>query len=266
MRHFALLISYDGTHYAGFQRQINGLAVQEVLEKAFVHLFKQMPQRISPSGRTDAGVHAIGQVISLSFDARIEENKLATAFNTCLPYDVRVLAAAEVPESFSARYSAKNKTYAYIFHQSRSSDLFLHNFTWRVHDLNVQAIREAAAEFIGTHDFSAFCATGSAVKSHVRTVTRLDITQKDELLLMHIEANGFLYNMVRIIAGTLYQVGLGKIKPEDIPAIIASKDRTLAGETAPPQGLFLVRVIYEDLCFSTEKSAKTIANLLGLLE
>ncbi|WP_307400832.1 tRNA pseudouridine(38-40) synthase TruA [Desulfofundulus luciae] len=248
MRNIKLTIAYDGTNYHGFQEQRGtGLVtIQEVLEKCLRRLAGR-EIRVTGAGRTDAGVHARGQVVN--FDAcgwSIPTDRIVLALNGMLPRDIAALKAEEVGPEFHARYSALAKTYRYTIYNSRIPSPF-----WRLYShfvprpLDVEAMAQAAQKLVGTHDFASFQAAGSPIKNTVRTLFAVDVFREGiELVHLTFRGNGFLYNMVRIMVGTLIEVGLGKRDPDDIPAILAARDRTRAGPTAPPEGLCLERVEY----------------------
>ena len=240
-----LTVSYDGTNYAGWQRQKNAIAVQQRLEEALTGLLKA-PIALTAASRTDAGVHALGQRASFIVEHMpIPLEKLPQTINGCLPGDIAVCNAVLVPDDFNPRFSAQEKTYCYQLYNALYPNPLLARYSAFVpQDLNTAKMAAAAAHFVGTHNFAAFCASGSNVKSTERTVFACDVKQKGPLIKMHITGDGFLYNMVRIITGTIMYTGLGKILPGDIPAIIASCDRTKAGKTMPPEGLTLVEVVY----------------------
>ncbi|MGB9804947.1 tRNA pseudouridine(38-40) synthase TruA [Desulfofundulus sp.] len=248
MRNIKLTIAYDGTNYHGFQEQRGtGLVtVQEVLEKCLTRLAGR-EIRVIGAGRTDAGVHARGQVVN--FDAcgwPIPTERIVLALNGVLPGDIAALKAEEVSPEFHARYSALAKTYRYTIYNSRIPSPFWRLYSYFVpRPLDVEAMSEAAKKLLGTHDFSSFQAAGSPVRNTVRTLFDVDVFREgDELVHLTFRGNGFLYNMVRIMAGTLIEVGLGKRDPDDIPFILAARDRTQAGPTVPPGGLCLERVEY----------------------
>ena len=241
-----LTVSYDGTNYCGWQDQKNGKSVQEALSSTIKEILKDNITMLGAS-RTDAGVHALGQrahVIPHS-PSKIPVGKLPLVLNAFLPEDIRVTDAANVSDNFHPINEAKSKTYRYAICNTRYQNPLLRNFSAFIPaELSMPKMVVAARHFVGEHDFAAFCASGSIVKSTVRTVYALDVIKGDELIEITIRGNGFLYNMVRIISGTLADVGLGKIPPDDIPAIIQSGDRTRAGKTMPPQGLTLLEVCY----------------------
>lgn len=250
LRYYKLTIAYDGTAYAGWQIQVGRPTVQGMLERALARLVKvRVP--ITGSGRTDSGVHALGQVASLATDAwAAPAERLAVAMNTKLPDDIRVLASEEMATDFHAIRDATGKRYRYQLQIGGIRDPFEYRYRWHLPGpLDVAAMRQAAAEFCGTHDFAAFQASGSVRKTTVRTVRDLVLNDHSGRaggggLDIEIEANGFLYNMVRNIVGSLVVVGHGKQPPSWIERVLASRDRTQAGPTAPPQGLFLMHVHY----------------------
>lgn len=239
-----ILIEYDGTNYHGWQRQKNARSIQETLERAISRVTGETVN-VTGAGRTDAGVHALGQVANFLTQTRIPVEKLPYAINSKLPKDIVVKGAEVVPEDFHARKWAKAKTYCYSIYNAPFPSPLLRNYTYFFPlPIDLEAMKKAAAEFIGVHDFSAFRASGSPVKSSVRRVNRLEIIRRQDIVNIEIEADGFLYNMVRIIAGTLLEAGIGKLNPQKVKAIIESCDRNKAGRTLPPQGLCLIKVQY----------------------
>ncbi|SFR05018.1 tRNA pseudouridine(38-40) synthase TruA [Desulfoscipio geothermicus] len=247
MRNVKLTVAYDGTNYHGFQEQRGtGLAtVQEELENCLCKLAGRRVQVVG-AGRTDSGVHARGQVVN--FDAGewpIPVQRIPLAANGVLPGDIVVVAAEEVPADFHARFSARAKTYRYSIWNDRIPSPFhrLYSTFWPV-PLDVEAISAACSCLIGRHDFKCFQAAGSPVINTVRTLNRVEVTREGPLVMFTFNGDGFLYNMVRIMVGTLVQVGLGKIKPETVKMILESRDRLQAGPTMPPQGLCLEYVEY----------------------
>ena len=232
---FRAVVSYFGKNYVGWQRQLNGLSVQEVLEKALSETFGT-PTQATASGRTDAGVHAEGQVVHFDADTAIPPEKIPFAVNTLLPRDISMLSCEPAEEDFNARFSAKRKTYRYSLYVSRHRRPMLEEtHAHVVVPLDLARMREVADVIEGEHDFKGFEASGSKVKSTVRTVFSVRI---------FVTGNGFLYNMVRIIAGTLVYAGQGKLTAEDVGKVLETGDRTLAGKTLPPEGLTLVSVEY----------------------
>lgn len=244
MRNIKIEIEYDGSNYSGWQVQENSVTVQGQIIGALEELTGRHI-RIHGSGRTDAGVHARGQVASFILESSIPTERLPLALNSILPRDIAITRAEEVPMDFHARFSAIGKRYIYHIYQSQFRSPILRNYSYHVHHkLDYHTIREAAEIFIGSHDFRAFMASGSSVKNTVRTINKLDISKEGKSLYICIEGDGFLYNMVRIIVGTLVDVARGKIEIGQIERALESKDRTMAGHTAPAQGLFLDKVFY----------------------
>lgn len=241
---YKLNISYDGTAYHGWQKQNNATAVCDVLEQAAQKIFKH-PVDITGCSRTDAGVHALDYVCNFKSNLYIPLDRLPLALNTKLPGDIRVTHAEEADEDFNSRYSAHSKTYIYKTCCSNILNPFYRNYAYHFpYNVDVKKMEEAAKHFVGTHDFAGFMTQGSSQKTTVRTVNFLNVTGSGDIVEFEINANAYLYNMVRIISGTLLYVGIGKIKPCDIPDIIKSTDRTRAGITAEPQGLYLKEILY----------------------
>lgn len=250
---YRAVVSYYGKHYVGWQRQLNGPSVQEALEKALGEVFGA-PTQATASGRTDAGVHAEGQVVHFDADTAIPPEKIPFAVNTALPRDISMLSCEPVPDDFNARFSAKRKTYRYNIYVSRHRRPMLEGtHAHIVVPLDLAAMRECADVIEGEHDFKCFEASGSAVKSTVRTVYSVRLEADGDVrggilsegtLCIYVTGNGFLYNMVRIIAGTLVYAGQGKLTAADVRRVLATGDRTLAGKTMPPEGLTLVSVEY----------------------
>lgn len=245
MRNIKLTVAYDGTAYHGFQRQANALTIQEVLETALAPLFAQ-PLSLAGSGRTDAGVHACGQVVSFFAGGGIPVNRIPAASKALLPGDIVVIGAEEVDREFHARFSAKSKIYVYRILRSSVADPFLRNYAWRVAtDLNIAAMQTAMACLVGEHDFSAFRAAGGPPVNPVRTMLEAACFVTGNMIELRFWGNGFLYHMVRNLAGTLVDVGKGKVTAAGFAQILAGKDRAKAGITAPPQGLYLQEVKYQ---------------------
>jgi len=240
-------VAYDGTTFAGWQIQPNGETVQAVIERRLAEVLK-VATPITGSGRTDAGVHASGQVFHFDACWPHDPAKLLTALRIGLPPTIQVKTARRVPTDFHARFSAKGKIYHYQISHGGYADPFTQAYTWSMpRTLDVEAMRKAAAVLVGTHDFRAFSAiAGSGIEKEdtVRTVRRLDIVERGSRLRIEAEGNGFLYKMVRSLVGALVDVGLGRITPTDIEDILASKVRTERVFTAPPQGLSLIEVFY----------------------
>lgn len=244
MRNIKLVIEYLGTNYCGFQKQQNGVTIQSVLEEA---IFKTLNERVTiyPSGRTDAGVHALGQVVNFYSSTNIEANKLPIIINFNLPNDIKVLSSKEVPEEFNARKSAKSKTYIYKICNERTLSVFDENRALAFgYNLNLQIMNQACKKLIGTHNFSSFVSTGTSTKTTTRTIYDCNITKQNKYLIFSITGNGFLYNMVRIIVGTLLDIGTGKTSLETLDLLLQGNNRKLAGKTVKPDGLYLKEVCY----------------------
>lgn len=244
MKRIKLITAYDGTNYHGSQIQNNGETIEGVLKRELSSLLNEEINLIGAS-RTDAGVHARGNVYVFDTESRIPPEKFTYALNARLPEDIRIQESCEVAADFHPRHQDTVKTYEYRVLNRKlplpEYRLYAH-FTYE--DLNVEKMNEACKYFLGEHDFASFCAAGSQVESTVREIYDLKVQKEGELLTISVTGNGFLYNMVRIIAGTLLKVGGGQILPEDIPEIIRGKDRSLAGPTAPAKGLTLVKICY----------------------
>ena len=241
---YKLNISYDGTAYHGWQKQNNALTVCDVLEQAIEKVFKHKVE-VTGCSRTDAGVHALNYVCNFNSGLFIPTDKLPLAINTKLPADIRVKSAKEADEDFNSRFSAHSKTYIYKTCCSNILNPFLRNYAYHFpYTINVDDMKKAAKHFVGTHDFAGFMTQGSSQKTTVRTVNFLDVRSCDDIIEFEINANAYLYNMVRIISGTLLYVGIGKIEPDSISDIIKSGDRRRAGITAEPQGLYLKEILY----------------------
>ncbi|HEY3364578.1 MAG TPA: tRNA pseudouridine(38-40) synthase TruA [Symbiobacteriaceae bacterium] len=241
-----LTLQYDGTGYAGFQRQPNGVTIQEKLEDALRILTGDPAFKIgAAAGRTDAGVHARGQIVHFRTASRIPLDRWPYALNQRLPSDIVAVAAEAVPDEFHARYWAVSKRYRYTIEQAvfQSPLTRLYAFHWG-RDLDLARMREAGGLLIGKHDFAAFRSTGGAAKTSVRTVSRVDLTAQAPFVYIDVEADGFLYNMVRIIAGTLLEAGAGRRTVDDVQAALATGDRTRAGKTLLAHGLCLEEVHY----------------------
>lgn len=246
MRNIKLTIEYDGTNYSGWQIQENGPSIQAEIEKALFVITKE-PCKVNGSGRTDAGVHARGQVANFMTNSKIPDERFAYALNSVLPRDIAIRHSGEVDPGFHARYSATGKKYSYLILNSRFPSPLLRNYAYHItycEKLDMKKMQQAAACFIGTHDFFGFMSTGSKVTDTVRTIYDIDIAVEAELVKLAFKGNGFLYNMVRIITGTLMDAGTGKIHLAELPEIIASKERRRAGITVPAHGLYLDEVYY----------------------
>lgn len=242
------IVAYDGTNFAGYQLQPGLRTVQLEIDKALVKMHKDESIFSVASGRTDSGVHANGQVIHFDTPLVLEAYRWIKALNALLPEDIRILQATDVEEDFHARYSATGKTYLYIWSLASVQSPFNRHYSvhlghWRP---DIEKMREAAQYLIGTHDFTSFCSIKTATSNRIRTVRQLSFEKQNDQLIMLIEGDGFLYNMVRRIAGMLLAVGIGQRKPEDIKEILALKDHKAAGKTAPAHGLYLENVTYEN--------------------
>ena len=256
MKRILLTVEYDGTNYAGWQRQINGLAVQQVLEEA---LQKATKERIVVTGasRTDAGVHALGQAVHFDTESRIPPEKYPFVLNTMLPRDVRVHSGREVPEGFHARFMTCGKRYTYRIVNSRHASAIRRNTHVHVPlPLDLATMQEAAKLLLGTHDYAAFQAAGGTAKTTLRTITSAELTRFGDEIILTVEGDAFLYNMVRIIAGTLIEIGLGRRKVDAFSEAYETLDRLSLGVTAPPQGLELTKVYYPEAAFVLPEEIK----------
>lgn len=244
MKRIKLIVSYDGTGYCGWQVQPNGITVEEVLNKALQKLTGEDIHVIGAS-RTDSGVHALGNVAVFDTETTIPADRIAAALNQRLPEDIVIRSSEEVPGDFHPRYCDCTKTYEYrILNAKIPVPTMRHTHYFVSYDLNIEDMRQAASYLVGEHDFVSFCNIRTDVENTVRTVYSLDIEKQGEEMIVRITGNGFLYNMVRIIVGTLVRVGRGFYPPEKVKEILEAKDRKAAGVTAPPQGLYLVGIRY----------------------
>jgi len=256
-RNFKLVLEYDGSHYHGWQRQLGVLTIQEVLESR-LEIMLGGPIRVRGSGRTDAGVHARGQVVNFHSRTGLQPHEIQRGLNSLLPPDIVVLESEEVPDSFHARFSAASKIYEYHILNRPTPSAIDRQLAWHIrHPLALSPMEECLDMILGTHDFSAFMASGSSVTSTERCIYRAQWERRggDQRLVFTFEANGFLRHMVRNLIGTLIEVGKGKSTPKDFSDIMAARDRRRAGMTAPAHGLYLVTVHYgeEDTFQSTRK-------------
>jgi tRNA pseudouridine38-40 synthase len=245
MRNIRLVLEYDGGAYCGWQRQINGLAIQQVLEEAIGKITGE-DCRVIGSGRTDAGVHALGQVAHFRTGSSLAERNIRMGINCLLPPDIAVREVCEVPLTFHARFDVLSKIYLYRICNRPVRPAIERNYAWHIWEpLDLAIIRETIPIFEGTHDFSSFCSTASDGSDRVRTIMALAVERDlSGMITISVEADGFLRYMVRTIVGTLAAVGRGKCSPHEVAEILAAKDRRRAGLTAPPQGLFLKDVKY----------------------
>ncbi len=245
MKRIRLLISYDGTNYCGWQVQINGITVEEVINKALTDLLGE-PIEVIGASRTDSGVHAVGNVAVFDSETRIPAEKISFALNQRLPNDIRIQKSDEVPLDWHPRFQNSVKTYEYQILNRRFPDPLKRLYTHFVYmPLDAEKMKQAAAYLVGEHDFASFCSAGSQVQSTVRTIYTLDVKRFGDVISIRISGNGFLYNMVRIIVGTLLKVGLGVYPPEHMKEILEAKDRYAAGPKAPACGLTLMNIEYE---------------------
>ncbi len=243
-RNLLLKIQYDGTKYHGYQIQPEVITVQKVLEDNLSRITGEDIQ-INGCSRTDAGVHAVEYCCSFSTDFPIPADRLPVVLNNKLPIDIKALECFEVSHDFHARFDTKSKTYRYVINTDPNPDVFTRNYEWQIKkNLDTKAMSEACAYFVGEKDFSSFMSSGNDVTSAVRHVYSLEIKENKNIIEIYINANGYLYNMVRIITGTLVDVGSGKYGPQKVKEIIEQKNRNFAGPTAPPQGLYLYKVEY----------------------
>lgn len=246
---YRLLIEYDGTDFCGWQVQDNGTSIQTILATALQTLLKH-PPRLIGSGRTDAGVHARGQVAHFTAESQIEDTrKFLHSLNGLIPFSIRVLALEAAEETFHAQFSASGKIYHYYIGTRPSQSCFRRAFQTHVpKPLDLAAIREAICHLVGTHDFTSFANQaheGSAARNPVRTIRRIDLIKEEDGFRLEFEGSGFLYKMVRNLTGALLEVGKGKLPASHIPAILAARDRKRAPQAAPAKGLFLMQVFYD---------------------
>lgn len=243
-RNIKLTLEYDGTNYCGWQKQPNAPTVEEALEKAIRKITGENANIVG-SGRTDSKVHAFGQVANFHTLSNIPGEKFALALNGALPKDIVIRESEEKELDFHSRYWAVGKEYTYIIYNDKMRSPIRRNYSYFVnYDLDIEAMKCALNCFGGTHDFAAFMATGSSVLGTTRTITGAQLVENENLIEITIRGTGFLYNMVRIIVGTLVDIGIGKIDKNQVEKIINSKDRNMAGHTAPAEGLYLSKVFY----------------------
>ncbi len=245
MRNLLLTIKYLGTAYSGWQVQHNAPSVQQTLQDSIEKLFC-VRENIVGCSRTDAGVHANMYCCNIRTESSLSCDVVVRGLNAYLPDDISVVSCVEVDYDFHARYDCKGKEYVYLIRNSPIPDPFMHGRCWQFNKpIDAKLLDNCAKAFCGTHDFKAFCSAGSSVQSTVRTVSDFSVQRENDIIKMSVTADGFLYNMVRIMVGTLTDITLGRINAESLPQIIESLDRNRAGITAPPQGLYLNRVFYE---------------------
>lgn len=244
MKRLLLTIQYDGSAYHGWQVQKNAVSVQQVFQDAIEKVFTK---RLDVKGcsRTDTGVHANMYCVSIDTDMQIDDDSVVRALNTYLPKDVAVVACKQVDSDFHPRYNCKSKQYVYKLYNGKIRNPFLTNYTYHYRfPIDVEYLDQQAKAYIGKHDYCGFCSVKSDVEDTVRNVYAFDVWREGDMVYFKVEADGFLYNMVRIMVGTLLFVNEGKIKKGELSSVIASKDRKRAGKTAPPQGLYLDKVNY----------------------
>lgn len=243
MRNIKIEIQYNGKNYCGWQQQPDSLGIQGTIEKAIYEITKEKV-KITGSGRTDAGVHALGQVANFHLESNIPDFRIANALNAKLPKDISVINSCQVDDEFHSRYSAKKKTYRYLIHNSPYRSPIFKDISYHVkYDLDFEKMCKEANSLLGKHDFKGFMSSGSSVKDTVREIYSISLKKEESLIVVEIEGNGFLYNMVRIIIGTLVDIGRNRIK-DSMKDIIDSKTRKCCGHTAPAHGLFLKKVDY----------------------
>ena len=245
MKRVKLVVAYDGTNYHGWQVQDNGITIEEVLNRTISELVQEDIKVIGAS-RTDAGVHACGNVAVFDTESRIPGDKFSFALNQRLPEDIRIQESCEVDADFHPRYADTVKTYEYNILNRRfelpSKRLYA---AFCYYPMDIERMNQAAAYLVGEHDFKSFCSAGAQVQTTVRTIYTVNVAKDDDMVHIRITGNGFLYNMVRIIAGTLMQVGTGLMEPEQVKEILEARDRSKAGPTAVAKGLTLVEIRYE---------------------
>lgn len=244
MRNIKLIVEYDGTNYAGWQRQNNAVTIQQKVEEVISDVTGEVLEVIG-SSRTDAGVHAEGFVCNFFTKSKIPAEKFKKALNSFLPEDIVILQSEEVELDFHARFNSLGKRYEYTILTGEQRPAIGRNYMYYFYrKLDIENMQKAAKYILGTHDFSAFKNAGSSVKTSVRTIKELDIVEDGKMIRFIVMGDGFLYNMVRIIVGTLLEVGIGRFKPEYVQDILESKDRSKAGKSVPANGLCLKEVFY----------------------
>lgn len=246
MKRIGLVVAYDGTNYCGWQVQPNGITIQGVLNETLTQLLGE-PVEVMGASRTDAGVHALGNVAVFDTNARMPGDKFSYALNQRLPEDIRIQLSEEVEPDFHPRYCDSEKTYEYRILNRRfpvpTERLYSYFYHYK---LDVKKMKEATSFLIGRHDFASFCGSGAQVKSTVRTITSMDVWREGDIITIRVSGEGFLYNMVRIIAGTLIEVGNGQYPPERMEEILKARSREAAGPTAPAHGLTLMGIQFYD--------------------
>lgn len=239
-----LVVAYEGTNYCGWQIQPNGITIEQVLNETLSSLLGE-EITVTGASRTDAGVHSLGNVAVFETHTKMPAEKISFALNQRLPEDIVVQESCQVPEDFHPRFSKSRKTYEYRILNCRFRQPLERRTSYFYHyPLNVSAMQKAAAYLVGEHDFTSFASVHAQTNTYVRTIYALDVVREGDMIRIRVQGNGFLYNMVRIIAGTLIQVGAGIKKPEDMESILAGKDREMAGPTAPAHGLTMIGLEY----------------------
>jgi tRNA pseudouridine38-40 synthase len=247
MVNIRLIIEYDGTNYHGWQSQDNAVSIQQTIENAINELVPNEKCKLIACSRTDFGVHAFGQTANFHTESAIPPERFAPALNRILPEDIAIRSSERVPDDFHSRYDAVGKRYRYLICNSKYRSAMLRHRACHIsHPLDIEKMRSAASYFVGRHDFSAFQATGGSIRDTRKIIYSCTVEREDDNITVEVEGDGFLYNMVRIMAGTLIDVGKGKIPADSIPDIILSRNRHRAGKTAPAQGLYLVAIQYEN--------------------
>ncbi|WP_262429611.1 tRNA pseudouridine(38-40) synthase TruA [Paratissierella segnis] len=245
MRNIMLIIEYEGTNYSGWQYQENAISVQRIIEEAIQSIEGERIKLIG-SGRTDARVHALYQVANFFTNSDIPGYSFKYVLNTKLPGDITIIDSKEVDEDFHSRFSATHKKYKYLVYNGKMPKALYRNFSYHIRkELNLEDMRIASKYLLGTHDFNSFKSSKAVVRSSIRTINAISIEKNKDFVEISIDGDSFLRNMVRIIVGTLVEIGLGKRNRDDIVNILEAKNRKAAGHTAPPQGLFLERVFYD---------------------
>ncbi|RST71808.1 tRNA pseudouridine(38-40) synthase TruA [Siminovitchia acidinfaciens] len=246
MQRYKAIVAYDGSSFSGYQIQPKGRTVQGEIEQVLRKLHKGQPVGVTASGRTDSGVHARGQVIHFDSTLNLSGQQWIKALNSLLPDDISFSKVEVAAPGFHARFDAVGKEYRYFIYTNPVRDPFRRHYAAHVRGaVDVEAMKRAAVCLVGTHDFTSFCSAKTETENRVRTLSRLNIEEQGGELVLTFAGNGFLYNMVRIITGTLLDVGRGKMDISSIPGVLAAKDRTVAGKTAPAEGLYLWEVFYE---------------------
>lgn len=245
MKRIKAVVEYDGSGYHGFQSQKNALTIQDTIESSIEKLIEHRVPIIA-AGRTDAGVHALGQVIAFDTDSSIPADKWQFALNSILPSDIRVTSSCQAESNFHPRFQALDKKYIYYIYRRQRGRVFYSPYAYcNLENLDLPAMQQACQLLLGRHNYKSFCASGSSVKTFERNIKECQLSQKGPFIKLEIIADGFLYHMVRIIVGTLLDVGRLSLEPQDITKILQAQDRNQAGPTAPPQGLYLHSVNYE---------------------